>query len=93
MVKPEALVMCHCPHPYLADKLDMIRLNDVNMEQPVCKQMLHRARLVKAVLPDRLIDTDNWPMPSKAAWLNYVRLQPELSVPSLYYLWHMDNSP
>lgn len=32
-------------------------------------------------------------MPSKAAWLNYVRLQPELGVPSLYYLWHMDNSP
>ena len=92
-VKPDALVMCHCPHPYLADKLDMIRLNDVNTGRPVCAQMEHRAKVVKAVLPDRLIDTDNWPMPDKRSWLDYVRLQPELGVPSLYYLWHMDNSP
>lgn len=92
-VKPDALIMCHCPHPYLADKLDMIRLNDVNTGRPVCEQMIHRAKLVKAVMPDRLIDTDNWPMPTKAAWLAYVRIQPELGIPSLYYLWHMDNSP
>lgn len=91
--KGDALVMCHCPHPYLADKLDMIRLNDVNTGRPVNPQMTHRANLVKAVLPDRLIDTDNWPMPSKQAWLDYVRIQPELGVPSLYYLWNMDNSP
>ncbi len=92
-IKPDALVMCHCPHPYLADKLDMIRLNDVNIAQPVCDQMLHRAKLVKATLPDKLIDTDNWPMPDKRSWLEYVKLQPDLGVPSLYYLWHMDNSP
>lgn len=91
-VKPDALVMCHCPHPYLNDKLDMIRLNDVNMSQPVCRQMLHRAKVVQAVMPNKLIDTDNWPMPNKAAWMNYVRLQPRLGIPSLYYLWHMDNS-
>lgn len=92
-LKEDALIMCHCPHPYLADKLDMIRLNDVNIGRPVNLQMIHRARLVRAVLPDRLIDTDNWPMPNKQAWLDYERIQPELGVPSLYYLWHMDNSP
>ena len=92
-VKSDALVMCHCPHPYLADKLDMIRLNDVNTGRPVCRQMRHRAAVVRAAMPDRLIDTDNWPMPDKASWLDYVRIQPELGVPSLYYLWHMDNSP
>ncbi len=92
-VKEDALVMCHCPHPYLADKLDMIRLNDVNIGQPVNPQMTHRARVSAATLPDRLIDTDNWPMPDKRSWLDYERLQPELGVPSLYYLWHMDNSP
>ncbi len=91
--KGDALVMCHCPHPYLADKLDMIRLNDVNTGRPVNPQMIHRAKVVRAVLPDRLIDTDNWPMPDKQSWLDYVRIQPDLGVPSLYYLWHMDNSP
>ena len=92
-IKPDALIMCHCPHPYLADKLDMIRLNDVNTGRPVCPQMTHRAKVARAVLPDKLIDTDNWPMPDKQSWLDYVKLQPELGVPSLYYLWHMDNSP
>lgn len=91
-VKEDALIMCHCPHPYLEDKMDMIRLNDVNTGRPVNPQMTHRAKVVKAVLPDILIDTDNWPMPDKQSWLDYVKLQPELGVPSLYYLWHMDNS-
>lgn len=90
--KEEALVMCHCPHPYLEDKIDMIRLNDVNTARPVLAQMTHRARLVKAIMPNVLIDTDNWPMPNKKAWLDYVALQPELGVPSLYYLRSMDNS-
>ena len=92
-IKKDALIMCHCVHPYLADKLDMIRLNDVNTGRPVCRQMIHRARTAKAALPDRIIDTDNWPMPDKASWLSYVKIQPDLGVPSLYYLWHMDNSP
>ncbi|MHC1787541.1 MAG: hypothetical protein AB9880_10810 [Christensenellales bacterium] len=91
-VKGDALIMCHCPHPYLADKLDMIRLNDINLGRPVNQQMRHRARLTRAALPGKLIDTDNWPMPDKASWLDYVRIQPELGVPSLYYLWCMDNS-
>lgn len=91
-IKPDALVMCHCPHPYLQDTCDMIRLNDVNMGRPVNEQMIHRAKVARAAMPDCLIDTDNWPMPDKAAWLDYVRIQPELGVPSLYYLWHMDNS-
>lgn len=90
--KQDALVMCHCPHPYLEDKLDMIRLNDINTGRPVNDQMTHRAKVVQAVMPDVLIDTDNWPMPNKQAWLDYVRLQPSLGIPSLYYLWHMDNS-
>ncbi len=91
--KPDALIMCHCPHPYLADQFDMIRLNDVNTGRPVNPQMLHRAKVARAAVPDRLIDTDNWPMPDKQSWLDYVRIQPDLGVPSLYYLWHMDNSP
>lgn len=92
-IKEDALIMCHAPHAYLADKLDMIRLNDVNIGRPVCEQMIHRGRVAKAVLPDKIIDTDNWPMPNKQSWLDYVRIQPDLGVPSLYYLWHMDNSP
>ena len=92
-VKQDALIMCHCPHPYLNDVVDMIRLNDVNTGRPVCPQMIHRAKVARAAMPRKLIDTDNWPMPDKQSWLDYVKIQPDLGVPSLYYLWHMDNSP
>jgi hypothetical protein len=87
--KPDALLMTHTPHPYLADALDMIRLNDVNTAHPVGPAMTHRARVAALACPDALIDTDNWPMPDKAAWREYLALQPELGVPSLYFATHV----
>ncbi|GHF53480.1 hypothetical protein HNQ07_003476 [Deinococcus metalli] len=88
--KPDALVMTHTPHPAFGDVSDMIRLNDVNTGANVRTQMLHRARVARAALPTHLIDTDNWPMPNIAAWREYVALQPELGVPSLYFATHVD---
>lgn len=88
--KPDALIMTHTPHPAFADVSDMIRLNDVNALADVNAQMLHRARVARAALPGHLIDTDNWPMPSRAAWRDYLRLQPDLGVPSLYFATHLD---
>ncbi|THF85470.1 hypothetical protein E7T09_16030 [Deinococcus sp. KSM4-11] len=89
-VKPDALVMTHTPHPAFGDVSDMIRLNDVNTGADVRAQMLHRARVARAALPTHLIDTDNWPMPNIAAWREYVALQPDLGVPSLYFATHVD---
>ncbi|HET7769040.1 MAG TPA: hypothetical protein VFN74_09700, partial [Chloroflexota bacterium] len=90
-VKPDALVMTHTPNPHFAGVTDMIRLNDVNTGADVVAQMRHRAAVASAACPDQLIDTDNWPMPSKAAWREYVRVQPELGVPSLYFATHVDS--
>ena len=90
-VKPEALIMTHTPNPHFADVTDMLRLNDVNTGADVVAQMRHRAAVARAACPDLLIDTDNWPMPSKAAWREYVRVQPELGVPSLYFATHVDS--
>ena len=90
-VKPDALVMTHTPHPYFADVTDMIRLNDVNPRAPVVPQMAHRAKVVQAVCPQLLIDTDNWRMPEPASFRAYVAEQPKLGVPSLYYATHLDD--
>ena len=90
-VKPDALVMTHTPNPHFGDVTDMIRLNDVNTGADVVAQMRHRAAVARAACPDVLIDTDNWPMPSKAAWREYVQVQPELGVPSLYFATHVDS--
>lgn len=90
--KPDALVMTHTPHPYLADVLDMIRLNDINKDKHVERAMRHRARIASLACPAAIIDTDNWPIADKATWSSYLRLQPELGVPSLYYASHIDTT-
>ncbi|HZJ09611.1 MAG TPA: hypothetical protein VFD39_07950 [Trueperaceae bacterium] len=91
-VKPDALVMTHTPHPYLADQLDMIRLNDINKGSDVNAAMRHRAHVARIACPHALIDTDNWPIPDRSSWREYIGLQLELGVPSLYYSSHIDTS-
>jgi hypothetical protein len=90
--KPDALVMSHTPHPYLADVLDMIRLNDINMDTDVNRAMTHRARVSEIACPDAIVDTDNWPITNRAVWRKYITLQPTLGVPSLYYVTHIDST-
>lgn len=91
-VKPDALIMAHTPHPYLADTLDMIRLNDINIGRDINRAMRHRAKVARIACPDAIIDTDNWPITDKAAWRDYLQIQPELGVPSLYCVTHIDST-
>jgi hypothetical protein len=93
-VKPDALIMSHTPHPYLADVLDMIRLNDINIGpgKDVNTAMRHRAKIAAIGCPEAVIDTDNWPITDKAAWRAYLQIQPELGVPSLYTVTHIDST-
>jgi hypothetical protein len=96
--KPDALVITQTPHPGFADVTDMVRLNDMlRLDDPgpvrpetVVPQMRHRAAVVSAALPDRLVDTDDWTVPDLATWRDYLELKPELGVPSLYYATHLD---
>jgi hypothetical protein len=90
--KAEALVMAHAPHPYLADLLDMLRLNDINKDKDVLTAMKLRAQVARIACPDALIDTDNWPVKDRDTWRKYLVLQPELGVPSLYFASHIDTT-
>jgi hypothetical protein len=98
-IKADALVITHTPHPYLADVLDMVRLNDMidlspldgeEMIRSIEPVLRHRARVASIACPEAPIDTDNWPVRSKAFWREYVRLQPEFGVPSLYFATRID---
>ena len=91
-IKPDALIMAHTPHPYFADLVDMIRLNDINIGSDVNRAMRHRARIAAIACPEALIDTDNWPITNKAAWRAYLQIQPELGIPSLYAVTHIDST-
>jgi hypothetical protein len=91
-IKPDAFIITHTPHPYLADIIDSIRLNDINTGQDVCQAMIHRARVASIACPEALIDSDNWPITDKATWRAYVSLKPGLGVPALYYATHIDST-
>jgi hypothetical protein len=97
-VKPDALMITHTPHPAFADVTDMIRLNDVLEYDargdlvPAVDQLRYRHAVATHAMPHHLIDTDQWPMPSRADWLAYARAQPELGVPALYYVESIDNT-
>ena len=89
-IKPDALIITHTPHPYFASCTDMLRLNDmVVTKHSVASELTHRAKVAHSVHPDLLIDTDNWPSTNHSVWQEYVKLQPQLGVPSLYYATHV----
>jgi hypothetical protein len=89
--KPEALLITQTPHPAFVDVADMIRLNDmIGGHASVLPQMRFRTDVVRAACSDLLVDTDDWRIPSLAAWREYLEVKPELGVPSLYYATHVD---
>jgi hypothetical protein len=96
--KPEALLIAHAVHPSFGDICGMVRLNDVSKRDvrrrrvPVVDQLAARHAIASRVLPDHLIDTDQWPMPSRSEWLSYVAAQPAYGVPALYYVEAIDRS-
>jgi hypothetical protein len=96
--KPDALIVTHTPHPSFVDVTDMIRLNDMirigdgTAPQSVVPQMRHRAAVVHAVCPELLVDTDDWCVPSLAAWREYLVEKPLLGVPALYYAQKLDGA-
>lgn len=96
--KPDALVVTHAVHPSFASVTDMVRLNDVlerdvgGARVSVVDQLEARYEIAARSQPGHLIDTDQWPMPSKAEWLAYADRQAQLGVPALYYLESIDNS-
>jgi hypothetical protein len=96
--KPDALIVTHTPHPSFADVSDMIRLNDV-LERDIrgevvaaADQLAFRHAVATSVLPDHLIDTDQWPIADLAEWRAYVTVQSRLGVPALYYVERIDCS-
>lgn len=93
-VKDEALIESHSANSYFNDTLDMLRLNDI-----ICPEgkeldvMKFRYEVARRASPDWLIDTDGWPIRNLEHLHKYVRLQPELGVPALYYAKSLGETP
>jgi len=94
--KDDCLLVSHAANPYLADLFDVVRLNDIPCSDctsdSISEEMRHRARIAAAACPEAPIDTDNWPCPNKQQWADYLKVQPEIGIPSLYYATGIDMS-
>ncbi len=94
--REDCLLVGHVANPYLADLCDVVRLNDIpcppGVSDGVVTEMRHRARIARAACPEAPIDADNWPSPNRQQWAEYVKAQPEIGVPSLYYATGIDLS-
>lgn len=88
--KPDALVITHTPHPSFVDVTDMIRLNDVIGGVDLVEQMEFRAQVVRSACPELPIDSDDWRVPDKRSWREFLAVKREIGVPSLYYASHLD---
>jgi len=92
-VKPDSLIITHMANPYFAEVTDMLRLNDISaVQRGVPHIMRHRQKLALAACPDWLIDCDNSSAPTREEWLDYMKIQPELGVPSLYFITGVDGT-
>ena len=93
-VKKDAFIIAHAANPYFMDVCDAVRLNDIleHYQDSIAKKMEFRAEMVTLACPGLLIDCDNWPCPSRKAWLEYMKVQPMLGIPSLYYATHIDTT-
>jgi hypothetical protein len=97
-VKADALLIGHTPNPIVASSVGMIRLNDaLRLDDPhpdvdIVRQMRYRAAVAAAACPDHPIDTDDWCVPDLSGWREYAAIKPELGVPALYYVTHLDRT-
>ncbi len=88
--KADTVLETHCANPYFADVTDYLRLNDIfSTKVDVSPMMEFRARMARIANPRWALDTDNDPFMDRAGWLDYMRFQPRIGVPSLYSLTHL----
>ena len=50
------------------------------------------ADVVRAACPELPIDTDDWRVPNKREWREYLDVKRSIGVPSLYYADHIDST-
>lgn len=91
--KSDALMITHTANPYFSECADMIRLNDIFVGcREIVDMMTHRQQIARLACPHAPIDCDNSSAPDHTEWLSYTRMQPELGVPSLYFLTGFDGT-
>ena len=92
--KPDALINCSCAHPYFDEIVDQARIHDYwGTMRNAPEVMGHRAKLCRAAMENVLIDTDAGGLGSRRDFRRWIRAQPALGIPDLYYLTEQGDVP
>jgi hypothetical protein len=83
--KSDSLITSSTVHPYFHDTLDMVRLHDTGQVEDVMAAMGARARLARAALPGKLVDTDDWTSRDYDLWMEYTTSSHRIGTPCLFY--------
>ncbi len=84
--KRDALVETQTPNPVFRDSSDMLRLNDVFPGARDVVSMMRNRAAIAHVAGWKLLDCDNAETTTLAEWWTYMKAQPSIGVPSLYFL-------
>jgi len=90
--KPDALVETQTPNPLFRESSDVLRLNDVWYgARDVGEMMRRRARIARIAGWD-LVDCDNASSTNLEEWWSYMREQPSIGIPSLYFVHRTEST-
>ncbi len=90
-IKPDAMYVGHTCNSYFTECVDVMRLNDIfSVRRRIFPAMFHRWKVAKIVDPSWLIDMDNYPAYYREGWIEYMRKQIKLGIPSLYYVTRLE---
>jgi Glycosyl hydrolases family 31 TIM-barrel domain len=84
--KRDALVETQTPNAVFRDSSDMLRLNDVFPGVRDVVSMMRQRAAIAHVAGWKLVDCDNAEATTLAEWWAYMKAQPSIGVPSLYFL-------
>jgi len=84
--KADALVETQTPFPLFRESSDVLRLNDVWYGARNVTEMMRRRARIARISGWPLVDCDNASSTTLEEWWAYMRAQPSIGVPALYFV-------
>ncbi len=84
--KPDAMIETQTPNPLFRESSDVLRLNDIWYGARDVPAMMKRRAQIAWLAGWPLVDCDNASSTDLDEWWNYMRFQPTLGIPALYFV-------
>ncbi|HXY39481.1 MAG TPA: TIM-barrel domain-containing protein [Vicinamibacteria bacterium] len=90
--KADAMVETQTPNPLFRESSDVLRLNDVWYGARGVPEMMRRRARIAAIAGWDLVDCDNASSTNLEEWWSYMREQPSIGIPALYFVHRTEST-